>query len=94
MCRRYLSAKSLKRGSRNIGQFEIGLLLANSEKWFLSYFIIIIFACYRWIKQKTDGRIKEIVDSSIDPTTKAIIAGALYFNGNWEYPFFAEATKW
>ncbi|KAK7604585.1 hypothetical protein V9T40_005771 [Parthenolecanium corni] len=48
----------------------------------------------QWVSEKTNGKISSIVDPSLDPLTRVIITGTLYFNGNWEYPFIPEATKW
>ncbi|XP_065219517.1 leukocyte elastase inhibitor-like [Planococcus citri] len=51
-------------------------------------------AVNNWVANHTENRIKELIQPPIDPTTKLIVAGALYFNGDWEFPFFLKATKW
>lgn len=47
----------------------------------------------QWISQKTNGTINSMV-YSVDPQSRVMIAGTLYFKGNWEYPFIVEATAW
>ncbi|KAK9499910.1 hypothetical protein O3M35_002849 [Rhynocoris fuscipes] len=42
----------------------------------------------KWIENKTFGRIKDLVPDRLSPATTLVIANALYFNGNWEYPFY------
>ncbi|XP_069693860.1 leukocyte elastase inhibitor-like [Periplaneta americana] len=48
----------------------------------------------RWVENKTFGRIDQILQYPPSPTSKVIIASALYFNGAWEYPFLSETTSW
>ena len=52
------------------------------------------FVIFRWIDEKTHGRIKDIIAPPVSPLTKVIFAGAMYFNGDWEYPFSEKITKW
>lgn len=46
----------------------------------------------RWIEEKTEGKIREIFSSSLDESTRIVIASALYFNALWERTFFEGAT--
>lgn len=39
-----------------------------------------------WVKDKTNGKIEEIIDS-IDPMTLMFLINAVYFKGNWKYQF-------
>ena len=39
------------------------------------------------MKNSTNGKIKDIVDDPLDPETVAILINAIYFNGDWKYPF-------
>ena len=40
----------------------------------------------RWVNEKTNGKIEEIVDR-IDPSNIAFLINAIYFNANWSVPF-------
>lgn len=42
-----------------------------------------------WVEQETEGKIKNFIDADqIDPDlTQIILVNALYFQGNWTYPF-------
>ncbi len=44
-----------------------------------------------WIKEKTGGRIPEVIDS-IDPTVDMILANAVWFRGKWAFPFPVGST--
>jgi serpin B len=46
----------------------------------------------RWVGDATNGRIEEIVQAPIDPTTMLFLINAIYFKGDWRYPFDPEAT--
>jgi len=46
-----------------------------------------------WVKEKTNGRIEEIVDKPIDPLTAMFLINALYFKGTWTYEFDPEETE-
>ncbi|MCK5169130.1 MAG: serpin family protein [Bacteroidales bacterium] len=39
-----------------------------------------------WVKDKTNDKIEEIIDS-IDPMTLMFLINAVYFKGNWKYQF-------
>lgn len=39
-----------------------------------------------WVKDKTNDKIEEIINS-IDPTTLMFLINAVYFKGNWKYQF-------
>ncbi len=45
-----------------------------------------------WVKESTDGRITEIVESPIDPLTMAFLINAVYFKGVWTYRFDRSRT--
>jgi len=57
----------------------------------LNGFASLACAC-SWVNEKTNGKIKEIVGSSINPETRVILANALYFNAQWQETFFEGAT--
>ncbi|MCK4224604.1 MAG: serpin family protein [candidate division Zixibacteria bacterium] len=46
-----------------------------------------------WVDEKTNGKIKEIVDSPIDPFTVMFLINAIYFKGTWTYQFDKSLTK-
>ena len=46
-----------------------------------------------WVDENTNGKIKEIVDSPIDPSTAMFLINALYFKGTWTYEFDVSKTK-
>ncbi|KAK9886887.1 hypothetical protein WA026_019145 [Henosepilachna vigintioctopunctata] len=46
-----------------------------------------------WVSDRTKGKIKEVLNEAPSVDTKVIIASAMYFNAQWEYPFFDGATK-
>lgn len=48
---------------------------------------------FRWVNEKTLGKIPEIISSPLPPSTKAVIASALYFKALWERTFMDGATK-
>jgi serpin B len=45
-----------------------------------------------WIEEHTQGRIKDIAPE-FDPETRLALANAIYFKGNWLYPFTVSVTK-
>ncbi|HNR88331.1 MAG TPA: serpin family protein [Spirochaetota bacterium] len=46
-----------------------------------------------WISKKTAGRIAGLLPpGSVSPATSLVLANALYFLGNWEYPFDPKKT--
>uniref|UniRef100_A0A1B6DSP6 Serpin domain-containing protein n=1 Tax=Clastoptera arizonana TaxID=38151 RepID=A0A1B6DSP6_9HEMI len=44
----------------------------------------------QWVENKTDGHIKKLLETTLSHFTKSIIANAIYFKGQWEYPFYPE----
>jgi serine protease inhibitor len=46
-----------------------------------------------WVDKNTNGKIKEIVDSPIDPLTVMFLINAIYFKGFWTYQFDKKLTK-
>lgn len=46
-----------------------------------------------WAEENTRGRIRGIVDGSVDPLTKLFLANATYFKGSWQDRFDARETK-
>jgi serine protease inhibitor len=46
-----------------------------------------------WVDKNTNGKIKEIVDSPIDPLTVMFLINAIYFKGIWTYQFDKKLTK-
>lgn len=47
----------------------------------------------KWVRAQTKGRIPTILTQPPSPNTKLIMANAIYFKGNWEFPFNEEATR-
>lgn len=46
-----------------------------------------------WVEQQTLGKITNIVNGDIPPSTRIIMASALYFKAFWEQDFIESATK-
>lgn len=46
-----------------------------------------------WVKNKTEGLIDSIVEEPIDPLTVMYLINAIYFNGDWTYPFDPDLTS-
>ncbi len=46
-----------------------------------------------WVDKSTNGKIKEIVDSPIDPSLVMFLINAIYFKGTWTYQFDKKATS-
>ena len=46
-----------------------------------------------WASQKTNGKIKEVVEFPFPPLTRLILANAIYFKGKWVEPFKKDRTK-
>ncbi|KAL3267200.1 hypothetical protein HHI36_011336 [Cryptolaemus montrouzieri] len=46
-----------------------------------------------WVSDRTNGKIPEVLSDLPSANTKVIIASAMYFNAEWEHPFFDGATK-
>lgn len=47
----------------------------------------------RWISKETEGKIEKMLEQPLSPTTIAVLANAIYFNGSWSDPFNPEYTK-
>jgi len=45
-----------------------------------------------WVDENTNGKIKEIVDSPIDPLIVMFLINAIYFKGTWTYQFDKDQT--
>jgi serine protease inhibitor len=45
-----------------------------------------------WVKQKTEGKIKEILEE-LDPNSVCVILNAIYFKGVWESQFSKDHTQ-
>ncbi|MGA9383299.1 MAG: serpin family protein [Phormidium sp.] len=45
-----------------------------------------------WVKKSTNGKIDTIIER-IEPNTAFLLLNAIYFLGNWKYPFAKELTK-
>lgn len=45
-----------------------------------------------WASEKTHGRIDDIIQEELDPSTRMVLANALYFLGDWTEPFKSEDT--
>ncbi|CAL7938762.1 unnamed protein product [Xylocopa violacea] len=46
-----------------------------------------------WVKQKTMGKIRSILDEVPGPMSRVILLSALYFHGEWNQHFLSGATK-
>ncbi|GAA0315468.1 serpin family protein [Bacillus carboniphilus] len=46
----------------------------------------------KWVSNKTNGKIEEIVPKQIDPDTVMFLLNAVYFKGAWKYPFNKDMT--
>jgi len=46
-----------------------------------------------WVKEKTKGKIEEIVASPIDPAAVMFLINAIYFKGDWMYQFDKGKTE-
>ena len=47
----------------------------------------------RWVKERTNGKIEEMVDSPLDPDLVSMLINAIYFKGNWKYEFDKSQTE-
>lgn len=45
-----------------------------------------------WVSDRTKGKIASIL-AEPDPSLKMVLVNAVYFKGNWEFPFHKEATS-
>jgi serine protease inhibitor len=46
-----------------------------------------------WVDRSTNGKITDMVKPPIDPTVIAMIFNAIYFKGNWMFPFDTANTR-
>ena len=47
-----------------------------------------------WVEEQTRNRIKDLIQPGmLDPSTRLVLANAIYFKGNWALAFKKEATK-
>ncbi len=47
-----------------------------------------------WISEKTNEKIPAMLQAGdVDSSTRLVLANAVYFNGEWSYPFQSKATK-
>ena len=46
-----------------------------------------------WVKEKTNGKIDEIVETPLDPDLVTILINAIYFKGDWKYEFDKSQTE-
>jgi serpin B len=48
----------------------------------------------RWVQQRTQDKIKDLIRPGIlTALTRLVLVNAVYFKGDWEYPFNTERTK-
>lgn len=52
-----------------------------------------IDAINNWVSNATNEKIESIVEEPLDPKTVAILVNAIYFKGNWQYPFEEDDTE-
>jgi serine protease inhibitor len=46
-----------------------------------------------WVKQKTGGKISDVVSPRVVAASKAILTNAVYFKGKWQRPFDKKLTR-
>ncbi|WP_428909886.1 serpin family protein [Niallia sp. Krafla_26] len=46
-----------------------------------------------WVKEKTNGKINDLVDSPLDPDLVTMLINAIYFKGDWKYEFDESLTE-
>lgn len=46
-----------------------------------------------WVAEATNDKIDEIVGSELNPNLVALLINAIYFKGDWQYPFDEENTE-
>lgn len=48
----------------------------------------------RWVEEKTEGKIKDLIpSSSLDAQTRLVLTNAIYFKGDWKFPFKKHKTQ-
>ncbi|WP_437663500.1 serpin family protein [Sorangium sp. So ce1182] len=45
-----------------------------------------------WVKDRTEGKIPELLRDNVDPFTLVVLTNAIYFDAAWDTPFSEEAT--
>ncbi|CAH2108147.1 unnamed protein product [Euphydryas editha] len=45
-----------------------------------------------WMSNNTDGKIPDFLQEPLPRNAKAVLLSALYFSGQWKYPFFPQYT--
>lgn len=46
-----------------------------------------------WVKEATNGKIEKMVEGSLDSNLVAMLLNAIYFKGDWKYPFDKKETE-
>ncbi|WP_432363488.1 serpin family protein [Sporosarcina sp. UB5] len=46
-----------------------------------------------WVKKSTNGKIDKMVDGPLDDDLVAMLLNAIYFKGDWQYPFDKKNTE-
>lgn len=46
-----------------------------------------------WVEDSTNGKIKEMMEAPLDPRLVTVLLNAIYFKGDWQYPFEEEGTS-
>jgi serpin B len=54
--------------------------------------LMIMQKVNNWINSRTNGMIKQIIESPPDPMTKLMLLNSIYFKGKWKQPFDKELT--
>ena len=48
----------------------------------------------QWVEQKTDNKIKNLLQPGVlTPDTQLVLTNAIYFKGDWQKPFYKDATE-
>lgn len=47
----------------------------------------------KWVENRTEGHIKDLISLAPSQDTSVILVSALYFHGEWEHPFYLTMTK-
>ena len=45
-----------------------------------------------WVKESTNGKIEKITEDPLNPNLVTMLLNAIYFKGNWQYPFDEDNT--
>lgn len=46
-----------------------------------------------WVSESTNGKIEEITEDPLDPNLVTMLLNAVYFKGDWQYPFEEDDTQ-